>query len=209
MAGSPFWGGSAAEGETFLYNEPWFLGWIAGRPLPGKTTVSPGTVASLDFEDKKAKGRHGSNITIYGYKPGTYDLSCEIWTADQHTAIQAVIDAVWTVPKKKAKISELGLTVHHPALAEVKIFSGVLIGVDPPKDGGSLEGAKVYRFRFREFVPPSKDNATKTAKASAVTVAEPLRKDQAPKNAAPPRPSTVRADLGPRGPKTPPGGGSD
>lgn len=204
----PFWGGSAAEGDTYCDKDPWYLAWIAGIKVPGKATVSPGGVARLDFQENKAKGRHGSDILIQGYKPGPFDINVEIWTADQHEKLLDLIDNLWTTPKKKTKLSGIALDIYHPALAYVKVYRGALIGVDPPKDG-SFDGAKVIRFAFRESVLPDGKNATKKVDHTP-SVAAPLKKGvPAPKGATPARPSADRKNLGPKGQKAPPAGGSD
>lgn len=208
VGGIPFWGGSAAEGDTYFDNDPWFLAWIAGKKVPGKSTVSSGAVVRLDFDEKKAKGRHGAALTLQGVKAGPFDLNVEIWTQDQHGALLDLIDFLWVVPGKKTKINEIAVSIYHPALAYVKVYQAALIGIDPPKDG-SFDGAKVVTFHFRWSLLPGNRNVTDTVKAAAPTVAPPLAASEIPKSATPPKPSSTRADLGPKGPKTPPAGGSD
>lgn len=203
----PFWGLPGNEGPTYFDDDPWLLAWINGIKVPGKATVSTSSVARLDFQDNKAKGRHGSDILILGYKPGPFDINVEIWTPEQHAAMLDLIDIVWTTPKKKAKLSGLALDVYHPALAYVKIYRAALIGVDPPKDA-SIDGSKIIRFVFRESVLPDGKDATKKV-SHTPPVVPPLADRSGPKSAAPPKPSQDRKDLGPGGPKKPPAGGSD
>lgn len=204
----PFWGLPGSEGPTYFDDDPWLLAWIAGIKVPGKTTVSASSVARLDFQDNKAKGRHGSDILIQGYKPGPFDLNVEIWTPEQWTAMLDLIDQVWVTPKKKTKLSGIAVDVYHPALASVKIYRAALIGIDPPKDA-STDGIKLVRFTFRESVLPDRKNATKKVGPS-VSVVQPLAdRNATPKSAAPQLPSKDRKDLGPGGPKKPPAGGSD
>lgn len=202
----PFWGLPGAEGPTYFDDDPWALAWIAGIKVPGKSTVSSSAVARLDFQDNKAKGKHGSDILIQGYKPGPFEVNVEIWTPDQHAAMLDLIDIVWTTPKKKAKLSGIALDIYHPALAYVKVYRAALVGVDPPKDG-SADGVKVIRFSFRESVLPGK-NATKKV-TNTPSVVQPLADRSAPKSGVPPKPSRDRKDLGPSGPKRAPAGGSD
>jgi hypothetical protein len=206
VGGIPFWGGSAAEGDTYFDDDPWFLAYIGGIKVPGKSTISSGAVVRLDFDEKKAKGRHGATLTLLGVKAGPFDINVEIWTQEQHEKLLDLIDVIWAVPGKKTKLAALAVSVYHPALAYVKVYQATLIGVDPPKDG-SFDGAKVIAFHFRWSIIANK-NATVTVKP-APTVVQPLRATEIPKSATPPKPSSTRGDLGPKGPKTPPAGGSD
>lgn len=201
-----FWGGASAEGPTYLNEDPWSVGWIAGRQLPGITTITGSGIASLQIDNKKGKGRDGSAITIVGYDPKPFNMNVEIWTSDQNDALLDLIDAIWTRPTKKSKLAEVAVQVHHPALDYVHISTAVLIGVEPPKRG-SVDGMMLVVFRMHESVLPAKKNSTKTVKGSANDI--PLAPNLGPKNGTPEKPSSDKKQLGPKGPPADPGEGSD
>jgi hypothetical protein len=206
MARAPFWGSDSGVEDGELYSShPWDIVYLAGRPLPGLCEVKPTGVASLEVDKKKGKGISGARLTIVGYDPKTFDISCEIMTAEQWEVIQDIIEALWTVPKKKVRLAGEGLTVHHPSLQAVKIFTAVIVGITPAVKG-SAEGSKVVTFHMQESVLPTK-SAVKTVKKSEQVPLAPEREDQPPKNFAPVSPGNDRNYTSPF-PRTPVPGGS-
>lgn len=231
MAGAPFWGGASAEGPTFA-EDPWDIVFIGGDPLPGLCEVK--AMAALEVDKKKTKGSNGVTITIQGLQPQPFEVTVRVWTQDQWDFLQAWIDKFWNEPvnapppftKKKVKTGtdangapqfrevrtptrkpQVKLEISHPSLSAIGITTCVLLGV-PTLDDGSEVGVKICRIRFFDGRLSDKKNATKTAKgAIAVTVHEDVRNTS--KASTPAKPSTDRTNLGPKGPKPTPGGGSD
>ncbi len=218
MAASPTWN---SGGTAPLYSsDPWRTGTIAGKRLPGDVTIADGLV-EIGVDNKKPDGKDGGQIVVKGYRPGPFDIVVEVCTDEQGQLLKSIIDEVWTKPKKKSKVSEVAVDVYHPALEFVNVTpSCVLKGISFPRPG-SIEGSKVVTFKCLENVPAGKKNKTKKAGPS-VSVVPSLRKTpspngeafagsshSAPTNATPPKPSTVKKNLGPKGPRTPPAAGND
>jgi len=220
MAGAAFWESGVSGPTTFsngagdkvrtinktYADHPWDIAYVDGRPLPGECEVLDG-LTEIGIDNKNPDGKDGSAITVKGYRPGPFIIACTVWTEEQADALQSVIDRVWRRPKKRAKVADVAVSVHHPALEWYGIGSAVLTGMTMPRPG-RFDGSKVVHFKFLENVPPGKGKR-QTKTAGLPDVVAPLKKDvQRPSNAPPVPPSKNRSNLGPGGPLfTPVNGG--
>ncbi|HSS39711.1 MAG TPA: hypothetical protein VLT58_13170, partial [Polyangia bacterium] len=107
----------------------------------------------------------------------------------------------------KNKAPQVAIDISHPSTDTLGITSCVLQGISIP-ESASAEGVKVIKIKAIESRATGK-TVTKTAKGSSNNVA--LAKELRPKALAdvPNKPSTERADLGPKGPRPKPGSGSN
>jgi hypothetical protein len=231
MAGIEFWGNDAHIGPTFAL-DAWDLVYLGGDPLPGICDIKG--LAQLELDKKKTKGTNGVRLTVTGYQPGPFEVSVKIWTADQWDFMQAWIDTFWIGPRKarpefttskkktgtdpvthaaifrdvttKNRAPQVAISITNPRTELLGITSCVVQGVSIPEDsdGGDV---KVIKIKLVEHVEPT-GKATKSARNSANA---PLAKRlvQKRKDNVPAKPSSDRTDLGPKGVRTPPGGGSD
>lgn len=226
-----FWGNGSHIGKLFS-GDPWDTVVIGGMKLPGLCEVRG--LAQLELDKKKPKGSNGVTLTVTGYEPGPFEITCTVWTSEQWDWLQDWINKFWALPRKsrpttvekkvrtgsnpdgspkiskvssKNKASQVALQIEHPALAVLGISSCVVQAVSIPEPG-SFEGSKVVKIKVVEHVLPN-GTVTKTAKGTANNVA--LAKELRPKEKgeAPLMPSKERADLGPKGPRPAPAGGSD
>lgn len=180
-----------------LYSEhPWDTAWMAGYRLPGECAVMNG-LTEIGIDMKKPDGKDGGRITVKGYKPGKFEVSCTVSTAEQWDALQAVIEVVWRQKKKKGKLKDVAFDIHHPALALYGVTSCVIEGLSYPQPG-KYEGSKVINFKCIENVAPGNKAVTKRV-AAGPTIAVQIRKED-PSNATPEKPSAIAKDLGPKGP---------
>jgi hypothetical protein len=198
-------------------DHPWDIVTMAGLKLPGICEVANG-LTEIGIDMKHPDGADGSTITVKGYKPGKFDISCTVWTAAQWTALQGVIATVWRKPKKKTKLQDAAFDIHHPALQLLGVTSCVVESISYPKPG-SFEGSKVITFKCLQNVRAGKKSAKKTV-GDGTTVVNPLKAGAEgepfsssganfqPANATPPKPSTLRSEIGPSGPVATPAGGT-
>ncbi len=223
MAGSAFWE-SGIEGETSLTSgsgtalrtinqtfsdHPWDVAFISGLRLPGICEVLDG-LTQIGIDNKNPDGKDGSTLTLKGYRPGPFEISCVTWTRAQDDELQAIEDFVWRRPQKKAKVAAVAMDVYHPALERRGIATGALVGITFPRPG-PFEGSKVVHFKFIENVPSGAKRQTKTV--SKAPVIDPGIKGktnlgETPVNAKPIPPSQNKKALGPRGAPISPTNGS-
>ena len=222
MPGVAFWDSGVQDGEMLpgsgnktdaprvlnaLYSDhPWDTAWMAGKRLPGLCEVANG-LTEIGIDLKKPDGRDGSTITVKGYKPGKFEISCTTWTETQWNELQAIIAVIWRRPHKGSKIASLAYDVSHPALQLLGVHSCVVQAVTYPQPG-KFEGSKVVQFKCLENVPAGKKSATKTV-AKSPTVAEKVQSEHTvANNATPAKPSSLKSEFGPKGPKPPPARGT-
>lgn len=205
----PFWGGASAEGENFSL-DPWDVVFIGGDPLPGICEVKG--IAQLEVDKKKAKGSHGSTITVTGYLPSPFEVTVTVWTEDQKDFLEAWITKFWINPQKEPPKPkgqpQVSLALDHPACAMLGIDTCIVLGISMLEDG-SFEGSKVIRIKLMDGRVTEKKNVTKTAEGSRNNVPIDKALQEKQKSAVPPKPSAERADLGPKGPRPKPASGSD
>ncbi len=206
MAGIAFWGlndkgTSCAEGAPYAA-DVWDTFTCADMVFPGICEIRGLGVSVIDLMVKKAKGHSGGDPVFGGYDPKQFELACEIATPMQWDILQDICEELWKWQRKreKPKQNEIALDVRHPDLARMGINQAVLIGM-PPAEKGSYEGAKVFKFRFQEYRPPSPKNVTQTASGS-VSVVKELRNEKGHEaaNSAPPPPSSNKANVSLKGP---------
>lgn len=218
MAGVTFWE-SGIDGEEALVNgdgtlirkinatfasNPWDVAFISGLRLPGLCEVLDG-LTQIGVDNKNPDGKDGSTLTLKGYRPGPFEISCVCWTRAQDTELQEIEDVVWRRPQKKTKVASVAVDVYHPALERRGISTGALVGITFPRPG-PFEGSKIVHFKFIENSPPGPKNQTKTA-GKVIKVREAARFKSDPVNAGPGKPSQNRASLGPGGPAPTPANG--
>lgn len=155
-----FFGG---QGPDFPDN-PWDTVFIDGQQLPGLCRVEG--LPTLKIDQKKKGGADAITFTATGYLPGPISVEITIWTASQwEIFVRLAKDGtLWRKPRKKAKAKELAKTISHPALALWGITQIIVQGVSTPEHG-PIKFSKVVKLRCLEYVPPDKDDHTKTAKA--------------------------------------------
>jgi hypothetical protein len=210
MAGIAFWGlndkgTSCAEG-TLYAADVWDTFICADMVFPGICELRGLGVATIDMVVKKAKGHTGARVTFGGYDPKQFEVACEIATPDQWDVLQDICEQLWRWQRqrKAPKQQEIALDVRHPDLARLGIDQAVLIGM-PPAEKGTFEGAKVFKFRFQEYLPPVQTNVTKSAQGSVSVVKElRFRQGTEPSNSAPPPPSANKKNLSIKGPPVQP-----
>ena len=201
--GVPFWGlndagFSSNEGPLYAV-DPWDTFWIGTSQMPGECRLEPGTVAAIEINKKKGKGLHGARITITGYDPREFSVSVQIATQEQWNALQDIVDLYWTIPGKTQNLSQISLSIYHPGLAFLKIYSAVLASISPPTDG-KIEGTKVVMFKFQEAPNVTvKKNVTKSAGAPAEDKRKPAAASLA-SNAPPDPPESLPSNMSTSGP---------
>lgn len=222
MAGAPFWN-SGVKRETRLpggsngqpgitinakYSDhPWDTAWIAGKQLPGLCEVLDG-LTQIGIDNKSPDGKDGSTLTVKGYRPGPFEISCTTWTEEQDGRLQEIEDEVWRKPNKGAKVDSVAVSVSHPALDRRGISSGALIGITFPK-AGPFDGARTVHFKFIENVPPGKEKRVKSNDTLPGVVDHLQQDSDQPQNGRPLPPSKDRKALGPKGPPRRPSNGTD
>lgn len=218
MAGSIAFWGSGVETETTLSNgagdklrtinetyasHPWDRALVANIALPGICAVLDG-LTEIGIDNKNPDGKDGSAITVKGYRPGPFVISCTVWTEEQWEILQGIIGRVWRRPEKRAKVADVAIAVHHPALELYGIASAVLQGMTFPRDV-PFDGAKTIHFKFLENFAPGAKRQTKTAsEPETIPQYNPYRQAFVT-NAVSQPPSKDRKKLGPGGPPKPPG----
>jgi len=215
---APFWDSGVddeeqlqggADDQPVLINatypeNPFLAAWLDGRPVPGESRVRPG-LTQIGIDNKKPDGADGSTITVKGFRPGEFEIETTIWTRAQWDALQALVDRVWRIPTKKAKLQEVAISVYHPALDFLHVNSCVIKAVTFPQDG-SFEGSKVVSFKCQHNVPSTRKKRTKTAKATSPKAQKDIAFDTY--NGSTPAPSEQKKQLGPDGPLHVPATGS-
>jgi hypothetical protein len=225
MGGVAFWDSGVQDGEMLpasgrkdeaprllnaLYSDhPWDTAWMAGKRLPGLCEVANG-LTEIGVDMKKPDGADGSTITVKGYKPGKFEISCTVWTEQQWTVLQKIIALVWRRAQKGSKLKSLAFDVSHPALQLLGVHSCVVQAVTYPQ-AGKFEGSKIVQFKCIENVPAGKHSKTQTV---SKVVVDPVlvKKGEAealftPVNGTPAKPSGEKGETGPHGPKARPAEG--
>lgn len=151
------------EGPTFSRN-PWDTVYFNGVQLPGIWKVQG--LPTLAVDKKKHAGVDGAAITVQGYIPGPVELEGLLTTFDQWDFFQQIATQIWRKPTKKAKLSDLAVTVDHPALLLWGITKVVVIGVSPPMDG-PIRQSKTVKIKCLEYVALDGTTRTKTAASAA------------------------------------------
>jgi hypothetical protein len=185
MTAIDFWGpANGFSGQPFLSN-PWDVVFFNGDPLPGKWSVQG--LPTLAVDRKKHAGVDGAAITVNGYIPGPVELEGLLWTPDQWEFFQAKAPDIWRKPTKKAKLSDLAVTIDHPALALWGITKVVVVGVSPPSDG-PIKFSKIVKIKCLEYVALDKTTRTKTAQTAT-------RVEQTPQHVFRPAPDETDAGI--------------
>jgi hypothetical protein len=166
--GQPLWGlndqGSSSSDAQLFSTDPWDTFYMGTRQLPGECELIPGGIAAIELNVKKGKGSNVTRITYAGYAAKKFSITCEICTAAQWAELQDIIDVYWTIPNKVSNLSQIAVSVFHPNLAWIKIFSAVLEDVTPLVRGKSGEGFMMTTLTFQENPPAAaKKNVTKSA----------------------------------------------
>ena len=184
IAGIPFWGDGSeedADPAAPYSSHPWDIAVLGGLRLPGICDYKPTGVAGIEIDKKKTKGSHGAKITILGYDPRTFDITCEVWTAAQWKVVQDVVRHLWKgATATAADEANASISVYYPGLRLVGIGTAIIAGVTPPVKG-SFESSRIIAFHMHERVT-SKGSVTKSPTGS-VTVVQPLR-NSTPSNVA-------------------------
>jgi hypothetical protein len=173
--GQPMWGlndnGVNSSSAPLFSTDPWDKFWIGTRQLPGECELIPGGVAAIELNVKKGKGSNVTRLTYAGYAAKKFSVTCEICTDEQWAELQDIIDVYWTTPNKASNISQIAVSVFHPNLAWIKIYSAVLENITPLVRGKSGEGFMMTTLLFQENPPSSnpKKNVTKSAGPPAET----------------------------------------
>lgn len=205
--------------QTFS-DHPWDVVWIGSprRALPGICKIMDGGT-EIGIDAKNPDGKDGAAITVKGYRPGPFEISCTVWTARQWVELLAVLEAIWRRPNKELKtrqvdgrkttVSDIAVGVYHPALEMYGITSCVVKGPTFPTDG-PFDGARTVRIKCVQNVPPGKKRQTKTATTGDDSRVAPEVNASAssPLNVKPIPPSKNKKALGPRGAPIPPANGS-
>lgn len=199
-----FWN-SGGFGDTFCQH-PWGLAKIAGFKVAGICEVRGKSVTGIEIDTAKVKGRDGTRITVQGYKDGEFDIIAKVWVLEQWIEIERLKNIILIRPRKKSKLADIAMEIHHPGLEFVNISQAILLGISPPEDGPEV-GSKLVRFRMREYSPPGKKNTKKTAKGAVVGVIPQYRLGEEPHNAPQAKPSSNRKNLGPAGQPAAPASG--
>lgn len=165
--GQPLWGlndqGFSSSFAPLFFTDPWDTFWIGTRQMPGECNVLNGAIAQIEINKKKGKGTDGARLTLAGYDPGEFPVTVEITTAEQWAELQDIVDIYWTIPNKGSTIPQVAVTVYHPNLAWLKIYSAVLKHISPMAPG-KVEGSKMTTLTFQENVATKKHrNVTKSA----------------------------------------------
>jgi hypothetical protein len=236
MAGAAFWDlVGYGTGET-VSDDPWDTVELDGKKMPGVCEVKG--LAQLEVDQKKGKGRNGAALTISGYLPGPFEIVCTVWTPDQWTHLQRILDDVWNDPPKKSvqktttKVTQVGQNadgtpINTTSTVKVAVPSKerVSFSVRHPAlqalkitacivqgvtfpEPGSVVGTRVVRFKCIEFRKPDPKPATKTANAPAPPVVPKIRNQDQPLNFTPLKPSAEPTKLGPKGVPAAPASGS-
>jgi hypothetical protein len=165
--GQPVWGrndqGESSSDAPLFYTDPWDTFWLGNRQLPGECELIPSGIAAIQLNVKKGVGSNVNRITYAGYLAKKFSITCEICTAAQWAELQDILDVYWVIPNKSSTLSQLAISVVHPALAPIHIYSAVLESVTPMVRGKSGEGFKMMTFLFQENPPAKKKNVTKSA----------------------------------------------
>lgn len=206
--GQPFWGlnddlGSSNEGPKFA-TDPWDTFWIGKRQLPGECTLIVGDIVQIEINSKKGKNLDGARLTAAGFESGRFQIACQIATEEQWEEIQDVVDIYWRNPGKSSNLSQIALSVFHPGLAFVKVYTAVLYGVSPPQDA-KIENAKnvIFSFRWAPYIPNQKKRKVVSSGPPAEAGPKPLSSTlpSTPTNAPPPPPESVATNVSTSGPK--------
>ena len=109
--GQPFWGlndaGQSPNQGPLFATDPWDTFWLGTRQLPGECELQPGQIASIEINKKKGKGLDGARLTITGYDPLQFSVTCQIATPAQWAELQDIVDVYWTIPGKTRNISTM------------------------------------------------------------------------------------------------------
>jgi len=204
MAGAPFWGlndqgASSNEGRTYAI-DPWDSFIIADMTMPGICKVR-GTPAVFSLIVKKRKGANGARQTFDGYFPKTFEVQVEIFTEVQWELFQEICDELLRLKSGVVpKGTDFVFDVRHPDLARIHVHQATMTEM-PLGEDGSVEGSKIFRFRFQEYYPDQGKNVTKSATASVSVVKElRFKAGSEPSNAPPPAPSSNKKNLRLKGP---------
>ena len=227
-----FWGNASHIGATFA-DDPWDIVELGGDPLPGICEVKG--LAQLELDKKKQKGTNGLTLTVTGYQPGPFEITCTVWTQEQWEFLLAWIQKFWIQPQlaraefsevnkrtsstedgkpiyKKVKVKnrapQVALDVRHPALEAIGIMACTIQGISMP-ESTSAEGFKMVRIKVVEHKPSGKVTVVKTAKGSSS--GNVATDDRIPeleeKNKTPEKPSKNMDGFDTDGPDDEPGGG--
>lgn len=198
ISGIPFWGDGTEEDNdpaAPYSSHPWDVAVLAGLKLPGICDSKPTGIAAIEIDKKKAKGSHGAKVTILGYNPGTFDITCEVWTAAQWQVVQDVVRRLWKgSTATAADEAKASITVYHPGLRLVLVGTAIIVGITPPTKG-TFEGSRIITFHMHERVTTSK--SVTTSPKGSVTVVENLKNTKTPSNVAETKPGSDRKFTGP------------
>lgn len=154
---------AGGEGPDYPDN-PWDTVTLNGERLPGLCSVEG--LPTLKIDQKKKGGSDSVSLTQTGYLPGPINITCVIWTLSHWTILQRLASSIWRKPNRKSKLSELAISIEHPALSLWGLAQVVVQGVST-LEIGPVVGTKVLKIRCLEYVPPARGDKTKTAKSTS------------------------------------------
>lgn len=129
---------------------------LGGTQVDGLCDVKIDRAKKLDI--KSAGGSDGATITDQGYEPAKVTISIRVWTADQWTSLQGLIELIEPAPAKKPAAP---LLIAHPAATVRKVKAVSIKSVKGPDIGS--DGATTIVLECIEWFPPPKKNVTNTA----------------------------------------------
>lgn len=236
MAGAPGWGGDG-DGPTYSTNA-WDIVWLGGIPLPGTCDVQPGSITTLKIDQGTATGRNGARLTIKGYDPKDFYVTCEVRPGEQWDRLQDAIQQLWIAPrekkavtKSKTKKTAIGLNADGSKIFKtetvttkqqagfkkaVTIFYPSLVPLKVTKVviigvAPAVAGSQPGFKMVRWHLQedrPPGKKATKTIKGVNDTVIPLYSPGKEPHNSTPRPPSTNPQNLRPGGPPAPPASGA-
>ena len=199
--GTPFVGlndqGQSSNEAPLFFTDPTDTFFLGTRQLPGECSLQAVQIARIEVNKKKGKGLDGARITLAGYDPREFQVVTQITTPEQQAEIDDVLDVYWRIPGKTSNLSQVALTVGHPRLAALKIYTAVLVGVSFADGKLSPSTAATFSFQEAPYIQRKK-NVTKSAGPPAQDPRKPNSSKLA--NAAVEPPSSKAENLSTSGP---------
>jgi hypothetical protein len=190
-----FWGnGSEEDLDGVIAKHPWDVAYLANMALPGICEVKMVSVARVEIDKKKPKGVNYARVTILGYDPGTFDVSCKIWTRDHWTKLQQIVRTIWKGPTAE-RGDQASIAVRHPILRLAKVYSAIVVGFTPGVPGPEA-GTMVFTFHLHENPRAQNKNVT-ASPAGSTTVVDPLSLSGGSSNGPAPMPSADKNFMSP------------
>lgn len=222
----PFWDPNKEGYEGPLESDnPWDVVILNGFRSPGIATVKCTPQLKIDLPKKTSTD--GGPAIERGHVPAKIEVVIKVWTPDQWTALQELLNNIWRKPgegfrlenqdgvpvssstKVKGKDGKTTLkakpaiTIAHPCCALWGVTAMLLESPESPEPAPEI-GAKIVRLRGMQYIAPSKRPTTKKAAGSGVKLTPEFKQAH---NAVPPDPPS-KTDAVPRLPPKPNTGGS-